>query len=531
MDRLATQGWPTLAAISYLQRRQSGTYEFRRRLPRALAGRPAPDHMNERFDSLINARTRCFKQEFVRSLRTKNIEQAKTRDHEMALHFAGLVQNAAVVFLPTEGHLLLTTESATLPSFAPITSFGRSRDTAWHVAHPSPVVSSDQPLQIAEQHGDKDGPLLSEAFAIWKVGGRGLPGSKAPTTKTIGEAGLAVRYFTDLFGDLRVANITKRRAREYREAVGRVPSPLPKHLRKLRLPQLLDCNLTGMPPRNAKTVNKYLQLMGGILSKAEGEALLDGIDNFRNPFEKSIKLELDEGEDKSREIFSKSDLTAIFQSPVFTENWRTEGGAGEAAFWLPLIALLNGMRLSEIAQLRLRDIHRDDHDKVWLFHINRRGGRKTKTASSNRRIPLHPTLIRIGLLRYSNWLAARGAAADDSLWPSINPSAWSKWINPYLRSKCGIADRTKVFHSFRHTFKRMARDAKLNEEIHDALTGHANRDSVGRDYGSGFSIKPLATAMASIKPAINLNKIYWAPPRKSVSGGLAALNAPNHNIR
>jgi hypothetical protein len=83
-------------------------------------------------------------------------------------------------------------------------------------------------------------------------------------------------------------------------------------------------------------------------------------------------------------------------------------------------------------------------------------------------------------------------------------SAWSKWINGYLRDRCGIEESTKVFHSFRHTFKRMARDANLYEELHDAITGLSSKDSVGRDYGRGFSIKPLSKAMAQIEPPVGL---------------------------
>ena len=40
----------------------------------------------------------------------------------------------------------------------------------------------------------------------------------------------------------------------------------------------------------------------------------------------------------------------------------------------------------------------------------------------------------------------------------------------------------KVFHTFRHQFKRMCRDALLPEELHDALTGHSNKNNVGRSY-------------------------------------------------
>jgi hypothetical protein len=59
----------------------------------------------------------------------------------------------------------------------------------------------------------------------------------------------------------------------------------------------------------------------------------------------------------------------------------------------------------------------------------------------------------------------------------------------------------------------MTRDAGLYEELHDAITGHANKGSVGRDYGQGFSIKPLAKAMALVVAPIDLAAMTWAPPK------------------
>lgn len=76
-----------MVALSYMQRRSSGTYEFRRRLPEALAGKQAPTHMRDAFDELINPKTGCFKREVVRSLKTTNFKEAKRRDHWEALCF------------------------------------------------------------------------------------------------------------------------------------------------------------------------------------------------------------------------------------------------------------------------------------------------------------------------------------------------------------------------------------------------------------------------------------------------------------
>jgi hypothetical protein len=61
-----------MAGLSYMQRRSSGVYEFRKRLPIELAGRLAPDHLRLAYPELVNSRTGCFKGEIVRSLGTND---------------------------------------------------------------------------------------------------------------------------------------------------------------------------------------------------------------------------------------------------------------------------------------------------------------------------------------------------------------------------------------------------------------------------------------------------------------------------
>jgi hypothetical protein len=55
----------------------------------------------------------------------------------------------------------------------------------------------------------------------------------------------------------------------------------------------------------------------------------------------------------------------------------------------------------------------------------------------------------------------------------------------------------KVFQSLRHTFKRMARDPGLSEEMHESLTGHTG-GGVGRGYGAGFGLNSLAEAVGRL---------------------------------
>ncbi|MHC2282909.1 hypothetical protein ACVME8_009552 [Bradyrhizobium diazoefficiens] len=90
-----------MAALSYMQRRASGTYEFRKRLPEALAGKPAPSHMRDAFPDLTNPKTHRFKRELVRSLATKELKPAKRRDHQEALKAAQLFDAAVEALKPT----------------------------------------------------------------------------------------------------------------------------------------------------------------------------------------------------------------------------------------------------------------------------------------------------------------------------------------------------------------------------------------------------------------------------------------------
>lgn len=612
-----------MAAMSYIQRRKSGVYEFRKRLPLPLAGKPSPEHMRERFRDLINTKAGCFKKEYVRSLGVKDVKEAKRRAHPVAAWFIDLTDDAvmallspapstpaaAIVIDPEEigeavycdllagdevvrvdgddrRHLQDPRQRADdWPDLVNIRSPAMSGMEIDHaevygeevgnlaseyreayarrdpsIVHPETAAelkkrgasfdrSSPEFQKVAlsvlraharaygdmeKRHKGEDvptpsfpvavsrGPLLSEAFKVWKDGGSGnAKGARKPGDNMIIEAEQAVRYFTELHGDMRLADITRGKAREFRDAIAKVPKGLPANLRKLPLPKLLERDLSAFPLRHATTINKTLQIIGGIVSRAAKAGLLDDVSlTFTNPFGKDIKYDVDADDETSRGIFAKADLTAILTSAVYVDHLRPVGGGGEAAFWLPLIAMMTGMRLNEIAQLRVCDLRQDEDDgEVWFFDIGRSGGRRTKNKTSIRRVPVHSELVRIGLLKYRAWLIKRGAGSEDALWPDVKSeakgtrsAAWSKWINRYMREECGIDESGKVFHSFRHTFKRMARDAGLNEEIHDALTGHANKGSVGRSYGAGYSIKPLADAMNALTPPVDLGGITWRIP-------------------
>ena len=136
-----------------------------------------------------------------------------------------------------------------------------------------------------------------------------------------------------------------------------------------------------------------------------------------------------------------------------------------------------------------------------------------KNLSSRRKLPLHPELIRCGLLGY---VEDRRRAGGERLFPELRPSVsgqvtgnWSKWWGRYTDG-LGIIDPRKVFHSFRHAFKDACRSARIEEELHDALTGHTSA-SVGRGYGNGVPLEVLAEEITKVSyKGLDLSHLHAA---------------------
>ncbi len=137
-----------------------------------------------------------------------------------------------------------------------------------------------------------------------------------------------------------------------------------------------------------------------------------------------------------------------------------------------------------------------------------------KNPSSRRRIPIHPVLIACGLIEY-----AAQHPPQTLLFPHLTTNTrgklggyFSNFFSGYLRQKVKITDSRKVFHSFRHTFKDICRQVGIEEDVHDALTGHTGK-SIGRQYGNEqYPLAPLFEAMARYEIiGLDLSHFYTRP--------------------
>jgi integrase len=149
---------------------------------------------------------------------------------------------------------------------------------------------------------------------------------------------------------------------------------------------------------------------------------------------------------------------------------------------------------------------------MW-FTRDTKAGRRLKTKSSERVVPVHPQLIEIGLLKY---VAERRKEGEQAwLFPTVAPDqkgalrAWAKWWGRHLRNHVGVKDTNKVFHSFRHGFQDALRQATPDEELRDALAGRSSGKSVSRKAMlERWGVKALKAAIDKVSyPGLDLSRI------------------------
>jgi len=370
---------------------------------------------------------------------------------------------------------------------------------------------------------EKNGPTLSETFERWK-GGTLLPGMKVPRQTTADEADFCIRRFREMHGNPRIGAITREQARTFCDALLRLPTRLPDYVERLPLPDILKRpDIKNFPARSSGTFGKHVTLMMAILNKgAKAFDLKYQGAGWSNPFE-GLKPESNDDE-RTRDPFTDDELTTIFSSSIYTAHERPRGGQGEAAFWLPVLDVMTGARLSELAQLRLSDVRSDRASGVVYLDINDESGKKLKTKSSKRQVPIHSILIDIGFLRYVSARKADAGADNALLFPGLEPrgkkahrwaAPWSKWFNRWRTGRLKIVGHQtrKDFHSLRHTFKDMCRAAQIEEEVHDALTGNSFKGGgkgVGRRYGAGVPLAVRADAIGKLKPPAAIQTLQWS---------------------
>ncbi len=167
-----------------------------------------------------------------------------------------------------------------------------------------------------------------------------------------------------------------------------------------------------------------------------------------------------------------------------------------------LIGAFSGARIGELADATTHDVYQVNG--IWVIDIRtdfRDEGQHIKTESSIRRVPLHPQIIEEGFIGYVRSLPTGPLFPAFSLGQdNRRADAASREISEWVRS-LGIRNPSKTVrykpnHSFRHYCKTEWRNNKVEEELHDAITGHSS-NSNSRQYGE-YELRLMLDAIESL---------------------------------
>jgi integrase len=326
---------------------------------------------------------------------------------------------------------------------------------------------------------------------------------------------LLFRVMDEVIGyDRRLREIDRDDCKAVRDLLLRLPANSTKLYRGMTFAEAVEQGAKdGRNTLSPVTVNSYVHKMSALFNYGVVEERMD-----KNPARK-LGLEGHEHGEEDRNPFTPEQLERIFSAPIYTgcqddeRNWAKIGERRPRGtkFWVPLIGLYQGMRLNEICQLRLEDIKWESG--ICFFDIKPdavrvkskgeqqkgdEGGRRTKTASSRRRVPVHPKLKEFGFL---DFVKAQREAGRDRLFADLKKDSrgyysdgFQKWFSRLL-DKQGAKEEKTSFHSFRHNWADAMRLAGVPQERR-RLIGGWKRTATDEKYGSDL---PLSEVMNELK--------------------------------
>ena len=368
---------------------------------------------------------------------------------------------------------------------------------------PSPASPSATPAPVA--------PLFTAAVASYTA-------EKNRAGEWRGSTEHQYRRFYELFsgflGDRPVNAYTRADIGRWVEALQQIPSTYGQStaLRGKTLKELAAYTAANpsVEPVTARTVQKHTIALSGFFGWCRDRGHIDD-----NPVTRSFRYKKDRRAREQRAAWEAPELNKLFASPIWTgcksESRRSAPGTlmlRDALFWIPLIAVFSGMRLEEIAALRVEDVQTDSG--IAFFDITPAGGKLLKTAAAVRRVPVHKELVGVGFLRY---VEQQRRAKVERLFPELQPGGPDKRFGFYPTKKLsryfdavGIPDLD--VHGFRHAAITGLQRAEVAEPIIRDLVGHEGSGSETHRYSKGYPLPQLADALNRLAyPGLQLDHL------------------------
>jgi len=311
-----------------------------------------------------------------------------------------------------------------------------------------------------------------------------LSGSfKDDTDKTYSQC---IELLIEVLGDISLKELVAQKARKFKETITRLPANKSKN-KKYRNKSISEIiKMDDVQPMSVRTANNYLGNISSFIEWSRRNNYLE-----MNYFS-GLKIKIKQRDSEEKDAFTLEDLTKIFYPDEYLKY--TVNKRKNAYYWIPLIGVFTGARLTEISQLHLNDVKRDVSG-IWYFDINEDTEDKSlKNLPSKRNIPIHPVLKELNLLEYVKLLNKKG---EERLFPKLKKGVGGykknvgRFFNETLLTRSGVKTDKKSFHSFRHTVSNTLKQKRITETLVAELLGHSlSSETFGR-YGKAYTPRVL----------------------------------------
>jgi integrase len=366
----------------------------------------------------------------------------------------------------------------------------------FQVNHPQPVPAT--PLHTSPFPVQTNYTPISEVvetYCIEMVKGGNW------TAKTETEYRAAYKLLIKITNDMPIALVDHLTAQFFKATMQKLPSNMNKKP-LYRDKTIQEVAAMKVPKEDLLSITKINSYMGR-LSQFFIWAGKNGYTS-KNPFS-GIGIKNKVLDHEKRGILEDSDIKALFSTPVFKKGDYKH----PHYYWLPLLGAYTGARLNELCQLYLDDLYQIDD--LWVFDFNEDLDKRLKTPSSKRIIPIHTSLIDLGLIEYATYLRKKGHVR---LFPELKKgrdgygTAASKWFARY-RHKCGVEHDLKDFHSFRHTvIEQLKKNDDVIKEKTIGVVGHKDSSITTGTYGKPYKPHELITTVEAINFPIEVIKFH-----------------------
>lgn len=356
---------------------------------------------------------------------------------------------------------------------------------------PATASSIDRAPEIAPKAGPKMSALIPEYLKDREEGGR----ANKWTLKDKIEKSLA--EFVEIIGDVPVNLIEYEHMKRFRDLMQRLPT-----------------KRTVRPAYRGKTVTELLAMDIPADIRMSGETVSQHVGRLSTFFEWCIKSKrrtlVTENPAKGLEIktqkrdrapLSAEDLRKLFSSDYYTGN----GRRACYVWWLPLLGIYTGARISELVSNRCDDVY--EQDGVPLIRI-----RGTKTDNAARVVAVHSKLIELGFMRFVAEVRLREKTRvlfDAPLGTRTPGKRASEMVMRVIRG-AGISSTDKVFHSTRHLVNQELVEGNQNLVVLQAMMGHSPTNlGMTANYLDAGRIKPavLKQAIEIINYGVDLSHL------------------------